>query len=60
MGGVLGHWDLVASLVWAAFGVKLWRALTSARRPLAALSDDEDPRALGCTHRLDGAEPTAL
>jgi len=29
-------------------------------RTLAALSDDEDPRALGCTHRLDGAEPTAL
>ncbi len=29
-------------------------------RTLAALSDDEDPRALGCTHRLDGGDVTAL
>ena len=29
-------------------------------RTLAALSADEDARALGCTHRLDGSEPVAL
>ena len=29
-------------------------------RTLAALSDSEDARALGCTHRLDGGDVTAL
>ena len=29
-------------------------------RTLAALSDDEDPLALGCTHRLDGGEAKPL
>jgi ATP phosphoribosyltransferase regulatory subunit len=29
-------------------------------RTLAALGTDEDPAALGCTHRLDGVEPVAI
>ena len=29
-------------------------------RTLAALSDDEDPRALGCTHRLESGEAILL
>ena len=29
-------------------------------RTVAALSDGDDPGALGCTHRLDGSEPRAL
>lgn len=29
-------------------------------RTIAQLSDEEDPVALGCTHRLDGTETTAL
>ena len=29
-------------------------------RTLRALSEDEDPKALGCTHRLTGDAPTAL
>ena len=29
-------------------------------RTLRALSEDEDPRALGCTHRLEDGAPTAL
>ncbi|WP_374409247.1 ATP phosphoribosyltransferase regulatory subunit [Pelagerythrobacter sp.] len=29
-------------------------------RTLAALSESDDPRALGCTHRLDGGEAVAL
>ncbi len=29
-------------------------------RTVAALSDEDDPAALGCTHRLDGAEPAKL
>ncbi|MCP9222565.1 ATP phosphoribosyltransferase regulatory subunit [Erythrobacter sp. LQ02-29] len=29
-------------------------------RTLKALTDGDDPRALGCTHRLAGAEPTPL
>ncbi|WP_095011540.1 ATP phosphoribosyltransferase regulatory subunit [Tsuneonella mangrovi] len=29
-------------------------------RTVAALQDGEDPAALGCTHRLDGAEPVKL
>ncbi len=29
-------------------------------RTVTAITGEEDPRALGCTHRLDGAEATAL
>jgi ATP phosphoribosyltransferase regulatory subunit len=29
-------------------------------RTVAAIDAEDDPRALGCTHRLDGSEPVAL
>lgn len=36
------------------------RLRTIGWRTVAALSDTDDPEALGCTHRLDGAGPVAL
>lgn len=44
-----GH-DRAAARRWRAEG---WRTI-------AALSDSDDPRALGCSHRLDGDEAVAL
>ncbi|WP_041685553.1 ATP phosphoribosyltransferase regulatory subunit [Erythrobacter litoralis] len=36
------------------------RLREEAWRTVAALEESDDPRALGCSHRLDGSEPVAL